>query len=254
MNYDLMKILCDVDKDSLKNILATHLRKKGYKKVIKRDDYIIAEGELPVCLIAHMDTVFDDDPLKKYITIPLKEQWLHDLEKDILWKAYGAGFDDRAGIYSILQLVEANYRPHIIFTDLEEVGGAGAQQLVIDYPKPPFSCDFLIELDRRGEEDAVFYDCENWHFQKFITSFDFEEGIGSFSDISFIGPVWDRAAVNLSVGYVDEHSDNERLYCKWCDATIEKVKIILDNLTHTQYAYKKKKHNPIYNFDFNKNF
>lgn len=254
MNLKLMKTLCDLDKDTLKRTLVTYLKKKDYKKVIFKDDYIVAEGELPVCLIAHTDTVFDNDPMQKYIRIPQEELWLYDSEKDILWRAYGAGFDDKSGIYSIIKILEAGYRPHIIFTDFEEVGGVGAQQLVIDYPKLPFSCDFLIELDRRGKNDAVFYDCDNWFFKKYITSFDFKESIGSFSDISFIGPIWDRAAVNLSVGYMDEHSDNERLYCNWCDETIEKVKVILDNLTHTQYVYKKKNHNPTYNFDFNKNF
>lgn len=238
MNLDLMKSLCDTPKEKLKKYLIKYLKTIDYKPCI-REDYIFAEGDIPVCLIAHIDTVFDGLPLY-YLEEGTKEswKWLYDQKRNILWKAYGAGFDDRAGIYSILKVLGANYRPHIIFTDNEEIGGLGAQQLIADFPQCPFnSCNFLIQLDRRGLKDAVFYQCRNKKFMRYITSFDFEVSVGTFTDISFIAPTWNVGAVNLSCGYVDEHSESERLYCDICDATIEKVKMILDDNKEKQHKF-----------------
>jgi hypothetical protein len=64
----------------------------------------------------------------------------------------------------------------------------------------------MIELDRQGRDDAVFYDCDNPEFEEYITKFDFVSDWGTYSDISTIAPSWECAAVNLSIGYFDEHS------------------------------------------------
>ena len=83
--------------------------------------------------------------------------------------------------------------------------------------------------DRANEKDCVFYNCDNDIFTKFIEDHGFELAWGTFSDISIIAPAWGIAAVNLSVGYLDEHTIIERLVCKWNDATTEKVAKILDD-------------------------
>ena len=196
-----------------------YLSNAGYKKIQYTEDFIIAEGELPICLIAHMDTVFSRLP----------QEFFYDPRKEVLWSPHGSGFDDRAGIYIILQCIESNLKPHIIFTQGEEKGGLGAKALVDFFSFCPFDdCRALIELDRANEKDCVFYDCDNKDFEKWIHSFGFKTDWGTFTDISIIAPAWGLAAVNLSVGYNDEHTYAERLHCRWCDKTIEKVKKILE--------------------------
>lgn len=225
MNLEEMKTLCEVETDELKMLLHRVLVKLNYKEIIHKSDYIIAEGDIPVCLIAHMDTVFDQ--FRKYIYTEDIE-WFHDPNANVLWKPMGTGFDDRAGIYAIFQIWKLGLRPHVIFTDGEEIGGIGAQQLIQTFSRCPFDvCNFLLQLDRKGYNDAVFYQCDNKNFVKYIESFGFKEAYGTFSDISFIAPQWGIAAVNLSIGYMDEHTESERLYCDFCDETIEKVKKIL---------------------------
>lgn len=63
-------------------------------------------------------------------------------------------------------------------------------------------------MDSRGPNDAVFYHCDNPEFTDFICSFGFQEVSGSCSDISYLAPYLNTAAVNISSGYYNEH----RLY------------------------------------------
>ena len=222
MDLKLIKQLCKYDKDQLRIQITKFLFDHGYEHIYKGKNgaFIFAEGTLPICLIAHMDTVFK--------TPPLEEDFLYDSRKKVLWAPGGSGYDNRAGIYSIMQIICAGFMPSVIFTDDEEKGCIGAKALVKAIPKCPFKdCKCLIQLDRANHNDSVFYDCANENFETFINKYGFETDIGSFSDISVIAPAWGIAAVNLSIGYLDEHTDNERLVCSWCDETIVKVKKIL---------------------------
>ena len=219
MNLKLIKKICRLEKDELKQILSKYLRSKGYKYIIENEMYIMAEGELPICLIAHMDTVF------RY----LPQEFFYDNEQKVLWSPGGAGFDDRAGIYAIISILDIGYKPSIILTDKEEFGCIGAKDLIKHYPYCYFQdCRALIQLDRSNREDCVFYNCNNHAFTNYIQQFGFQLNSGSFSDISVIAPAWGIAAVNLSIGYEDEHSESERLHCDWCDLTIKRTKQILE--------------------------
>lgn len=88
-------------------------------------------------------------------------------------------------------------------------------------------CKAIFQLDRRGSEDCVFYDCDNPDFVKYIESFGFVEAYGTFSDISVIAPEWEVAAVNLSVGYYNEHTNHEYLRLDELETTIERVEKML---------------------------
>ena len=181
--------------------------------------YIYVEGECPVALVAHLDTVYQKTP----------QQVFHDASKKVIWSPEGIGGDDRAGVYSIIKILQNGYRPSILLCCDEECGALGADNLVEDFPVPLASIKFIIELDRRGKQDAVYYDCDNTDFEDFITNHGFKTAFGSFSDISIIAPAWHIAAVNLSVGYYNEHSASEY----WCyhdtHITIKKVCKILED-------------------------
>ena len=213
--------------------LEKKLINKGYKEIRRTKNFIIAEGDIPICLIAHCDTVFNQPP----------KEWIYDYKKQVLWCPTGAGFDDRAGITAILKIINDGFRPHIVFTNGEEIGGVGAYELIDFFPSCPFQeLKFMIELDREGRNDCVFYHCNNKTFIKKIESYGFRENYGSFTDISIIMPSWNVAGVNLSVGYYDEHSKMERIYIKQLQSTIKKVENILkDNKYLFNYKYVKAK-------------
>lgn len=195
--------------------MSTYLKSK-YSNVIETPDYIVAEGDIPIALVAHMDTVFPRPALNIY----------YDRVKNVIWSSEGLGADDRAGIFAIIQILRKGLRPHIILTTDEEKGACGA--FALSEEKCPFKdLRFIIQLDRRGPNDCVFYDCDNKKFTSYIEDFGFVEAIGSFSDISVICPAWGIAGVNLSIGYEDEHSFIETLWVGHMFNTINKVTTIL---------------------------
>lgn len=228
----LIESLVSLSQDELHNAMAKYLRQQ-YPKVTNTKDYIIAWGTIPVALVAHMDTVFLHNQHNGVY---------YDREKGVMWKPNGAGFDDRAGIFGILKILQAGYKPTVIFTRDEEAGGLGAEQLVTQIPQALVPIKYFIELDRQGSNDCVFYNCGNDEFIKYVESFGFCEEWGSFSDISIICPEWRIAGVNLSIGYYDEHTVQETLHVSQTLATIEKVKRMLEaaqDAPFFNYIYRK---------------
>lgn len=199
-----------------------------YSNLTYTGDYLYAIGDIPIGLVAHVDTVFPEPP----------EDIYYDREKGVMWSPQGLGADDRAGVFAILKIIQSGLRPTVIFTTNEEVGGLGAAQLVKDFPECPISnLKYLIQLDRRGTNDCVFYDCYNEDFITYVESFGFIEAFGTFSDIAELCPAWDVVGVNLSIGYENEHTRYEILHLKPWMATIEKVKRMLKEKDIPDFEY-----------------
>ena len=214
--FKLFESLASLTQNSMHRALYSYLKKR-YKKVIVAPEYLYAVGEIPIALVAHMDTVFSIHPRDIY----------YDERKGVCWSPDGLGADDRAGIFAILTILKHGYRPSIIFTTDEEIGAVGASQLVEDIKSPESELKYIIQLDRRGTNDCVFYDCDNRDFVEYIEKFGFVETFGSFSDISVICPAWGIAGVNLSIGYEDEHTTSETLRVGAMLNTIRKVENML---------------------------
>lgn len=209
--YNLFQKLVSMTQTQLFKVLKIYLD-KNYSKVICGNKYLLAIGDIPVALVAHLDTVFED---------PVSDLY-YDQRKGIMWSPQGLGADDRAGIFAVLRILQSGLRPSIIFTMDEEKGGLGAIEL--SKAENPFKdLKYLIQLDRCGSNDCVFYTCANNDFKKYIESFGFSEKIGTYSDISFLMPAWNICGVNLSVGYNDEHSFLETLNINDLSRTISIV-------------------------------
>lgn len=222
----LLKSIFSLKEVELLPVLYKFLNNK-YNKVSATEDFIIAEGDIPIALVAHLDTVFPTPPKDFY----------YDRVKNVMWSPQGLGADDRAGVFAIVKiLMTTNLRPHIIFTTQEECGGIGASALS-ELPCPFKDLRYIIELDRRGTNDCVFYNCYNEDFIKYIESFGFFESFGTFSDISFLCPDWKIAGVNLSIGYENEHSYTEHLYINGMFKTIQKVKNMLEEENIPKFEY-----------------
>lgn len=107
----------------------------------------------------------------------------------------------------------------------------------MENPKPFEGIKYLIELDRQGENDSVYYRCNNPQFEQMINSYGFITSWGSFSDISIIAPAWELCAVNLSVGYYDEHSLGETWHYRQTLQVIDKVCKILEDSMNDENEY-----------------
>ena len=143
-----MESFFQASQSSLKKALTQYLKAR-YKRVISTRDYVIAVGDIPVALVAHLDTVFPYLPENIY----------YDRVKNVMWSSDGLGADDRAGVYAIVQILKYGYRPTIIFTTDEEKGCVGAGILSEQIKTAPTELKYIIQLDRRGSNDCVFYSC-----------------------------------------------------------------------------------------------
>ena len=191
-----------------------------------------------IALVVHADTYHETPYTYKYegqtrIITPksVRDKSVYfDPVHGVYWSPDGLGADDRAGVYAAFTLFAklhgTDAQPVVILTDGEESGGSGAAEAAW---KSHFlrECAYLIELDRRGTNDSVYYNDEPQDFRKHIAQYGFRSTIGSFSDISILAPSWSLCAVNLSVGFFDEHSRTEILHQWSLFKTISKVNQIL---------------------------
>lgn len=215
-DYKLFTTIAALTQKQLLKTIRHYLQGK-YKKIISTDDYIYTAGDIPILLVAHMDTVFPTPPTHIY----------YDPEQSVMWSPNGLGADDRAGVFAILKILQAGLRPCLLFSTDEELGCVGIDKFLADYPKCINKIRYVIQLDRRGSRDCVFYDCDNNAFKKYVEGFGFRTALGSFSDISVLCPEWGCAGVNLSVGYYDEHQYIETLHTNELYDTIDRVKRML---------------------------
>lgn len=203
--------------------LKKHLTKdlsEIYPNVISDDGYVFAQGEFPVLLVAHMDTV--------HKTLP--QTFIYDEKTQVISSPQGIGGDDRCGIYMIMEIIK-KYNCSVLFCEDEEIGAVGADKFANEKWIKELDFNYIIEFDRKGNNDAVFYDCDNIDFEDFITKEFYKSSWGSFSDISVLAPALGCAAVNLSCGYYHAHTTKEYVVIPEMEASIEAACKILERTT-----------------------
>ena len=235
MNNKFIKI-CKMEQMQLKRYLESEL-KKYYKNVIAQDGFLYVKGKDKVCLTAHMDTVHKE-PVKDYYVLNSKGK------RTIVSSPQGIGGDDRCGIYMILRILErTQLRPTIIFCEDEEIGGIGSNKFcgtkfINDLKK--MHC--LIELDRKGDKDLVYYSDVNEDFHKYLEEItDYKENFGSFSDISHLSPVCGISSVNISCGYYNAHTKDEYVVMEEMENSIKTTINIIEDVIEKNVSYEYKK-------------
>ncbi|MBR0287619.1 MAG: hypothetical protein IJQ82_01430 [Selenomonadaceae bacterium] len=212
---NLEDFLCPTQKQLFKRLC----KKFKGKTLISKGNFILVHGQAPVMLVAHLDTVHKQ-PVRDICTTA---------DGNILMSPQGVGGDDRCGVFALVKIYKsAQVKPWLLFTCDEEVGGIGAQAFCLAHkqkqlPKEIDSLKFIIEIDRRGSNDAVFYRCANQEFETYINGKGLKTAQGSFSDISLIAPELGVAAVNLSSGYYAAHTLHEYINRKELDDTIGRI-------------------------------
>ena len=230
-----MRILEDFLKPTQEELFR-RLCKMYPSKIVNEGQYILVPGEAPVLLLAHLDTVHKN-PVRHICKTE---------NGNILMSPQGIGGDDRCGVYALVTArAQSEKKPWLLFTCNEEIGGVGASAFCKDYrnKKLPVELDtmkMLIEIDRKGRTDAVYYECGNEDFERYISSKGFVTQYGSFSDISYVAPELGVAAVNLSSGYYNAHTKHEYINRKHLNETVRKVVEIIADAARADfpaYAY-----------------
>lgn len=236
--------LCRMSQKDLKEYMAAELS-KTYEDVRNENGFVFAKGDFPVLLVAHLDTVH-----KK-----LPDNIVYDSETLTISSPNGIGGDDRCGVYMILEIIK-KHNCSVLFCEDEEIGTVGAGKFVKSKLSKGLDFNYIIEFDRKGNNDAVFYDCDNPEFEDFITKEFFKTSYGSFSDISVLAPALGCAAVNLSCGYYKAHTTDEYVvYPEMMKCIEEACKIIKNTTEDDKFEYIESKDSFSYNsFRFSDGF
>lgn len=230
MNRNFIKI-CKMSQANLKKYVANRLR-ETHKDITIGDGFVYAQGTFPVLLVAHLDTVHDNLP----------DIIMYDANLKVISAPNGIGGDDRCGVYMIFKVLE-KFNCSVLFCEDEEKGAIGAGKFIQTDLAASLKFNYIIEFDRKGSNDAVFYDCANQKFEDFICEDFYESSWGTFSDISVLAPFIGCAAVNLSCGYHNAHSKDEYVILPQMDASIEAACKILERTTEDdKFEYIKAKY------------
>lgn len=212
--------ICKMSQKELKTHLTKCLENK-YNDVVSSDGYIYAKGTFPVLLVAHMDTVHHT-PVKHIV---------YSDDGNKISSPQGIGGDDRCGAHMVMEIIKS-YNCSVLFTEDEEKGCIGARKFVKDLKDNKIELakvNYMIELDRKGSNDAVFYECDNPDFEDFILAEkDWKFDYGSFTDIVELEPAIGVAGVNLSCGYYNAHTTNEYVILSEMYENINKAKRLLE--------------------------
>ena len=209
--------ICRMTQAEVKEYMKQYLTSKDYEPVCE-DGFLYAKGDVPVLLVAHMDTVHTKQ-CEEIVTI-----------NGIMSSPQGIGGDDRCGIFIIANIVK-DLHCSVLLCEDEECGMVGAKKFAKTEYINKLDVNYMIELDRKGVEDAVFYSCTNEDFIKFVCkATGHKKAWGSFSDISTLMPASKLCGVNLSCGYFKAHTKEE--YVNY-DVMMETI-IIAKHLIQTE--------------------
>ena len=244
--------ICKMTQKEVKAYMKSYLVSQKYN-VVDMDGFLYAKGTVPVLLVAHMDTVHKVQ-CKNIINLNGR-----------MSSPQGIGGDDRCGVFMIMNVVK-ELNCSVLLCEDEEIGGIGAHKFtdatykttdedgkeVTESYIDHLDVNYMVEFDRRGNNDAVFYRCDNRDFIDFVEDMtNFKFATGSFSDISVLAPAAKIAAVNLSCGYYNAHTTTE--YVKYDEMmdTIEAAKEMIKAKCDKPFEYVEKKYTPITNWNYN---
>lgn len=219
--------ICKMTQPEVKQYMKDFLTKHEYN-AIDEDGFLYAKGTVPVLLIAHMDTVHREQ-CKEIKNVNGK-----------LNSPQGIGGDDRCGVFIIMNLVQELHCSVLLCED-EERGCIGANKFKnTDYIKN-LDVNYMIEFDRKGNNDAVFYHGGNQDFIDFVEdATNFKFATGSVSDISVLMEPANLSAVNLSSGYYNAHTTSEYVMYDEMMDTVEAARALIKEKCDKPFVYIKK--------------
>lgn len=223
-NEQLEKIFL-MEQYELKSFLKDELKGKEF---IEDDGFLFVKGELPILLVAHLDTVHKELPNEIIYA------------NGTMSSPQGIGADDRSGVYMILEILK-HHNCYALFCEDEEIGCIGSGKFCKSSIAKEYvgKFNYLIEVDRANAKDAVFYECDNPEFEKFITEKHWETSIGSYTDIVELSPALGAASVNFSCGYYKAHTTDEYLVLKEMETNIKEICKLIDrtDIEKDKYEY-----------------
>lgn len=237
MDARLVGLLCASDQEAIA-YCQMELADMGYYVTSDGTNFVfgVPNTDLiaPVLLLAHIDTCRDTDNV------------LPAIYMDTVYNENGKecgclGADDRAGVHICLEIASRMpNKPYVLFTTGEEVGHVGmAAFLNADHPEratheesfytgkklvEPYLDDIyaVLQYDRHGYNSVVAYGQSRLEYQLIakaeVLGYRFEQG--TTSDSRNFTEHTNIAHLNLSAGFVHQHSPDELLLIPAIDFAI----------------------------------
>lgn len=215
------------------------------KGAIRTRDYVFIRGRRNdrILLVAHADTAgTTGEPV-----------WMGDAAVTERWGlGYSAGkdnvlgADDRAGCALMYNIFDGQHS--VLITTGEERGCIGAKAALREISDELEHHHFALQVDRRGDRQAVFYQCGTEPFQTWMMAqlnrldydaVEWSKEPGSWTDIAEMCPQLGICGVNLSAGYLNEHSSQEILLLGSWLHTRTVVKRIIQQTRIPQFLMQK---------------
>lgn len=202
-------------------VLPSHknARKDGFGNII------VDTVESPRILFsAHTDTVDYEDGFRTVIH-DAGVNILHTANKDIL------GADDGAGVYVLLEMINANIPGRYVFHRDEESGANGANWILENTPEVLENIDHAIAFDRMGTTDVIdTMFMGRTATDVFVVSLcealgNHAPATGSFTDTAFYRDNI-KNCTNVSIGYYGQHTSSEFLDLEYFSWLVDRVKVI----------------------------
>jgi hypothetical protein len=154
----------------------------GERVATPQGDYVFHDQGAAVLGVAHLDTVLPG------------VHFAHEGDR-----VFSPALDDRLGVYLLTNLLpNLGVHSDVLLTDGEERGMSTAQWFV-----PPRKYNWMFSFDRAGT-DVVMYQYDTPECRSLLKDAGFRVGIGSFSDISYLGFLGCKG-FNFGCGYHRQH-------------------------------------------------
>lgn len=203
-----------------------------------------------VLLVAHYDTVWmtprhGENRVEMTRRVRVDGFLLHSAEA-----GRGIGADDRLGCLALWSLRDTGHS--LLLVPDEEIGCLGSRKTAAEYVDQMGlrNHQFMMQFDRRGAYDLVYYSFDNPELHKFLLGHfpGFSKAYGSCTDIVQLIPATGVAGVNVSIGFNSEHTENERVDIFDFIRTVAYTKKMLEgeNLPSFRYTAPKYESRPSY--------
>ena len=175
--------------------------------------FLYVRGARPnkVLLVAHADTYWDHE--YGYDPGPTHKTKIEDGNIIAVNEEFGLGADDRAGCAMLWLLKDLGHS--LLVTNGEEHGQHGSSWLMSDNKDIADEINhdhqFVVQLDRRNSADYKCYDVGTHEFRSYVadkTGYTEPDRLATTDIVTLCREV---AGVNLSVGYHNEHVNQEYL-------------------------------------------
>jgi hypothetical protein len=206
---------------------------EGYARFL----YVPPTREKSVLLVAHIDTVWDDD---KTAEIGYANGMYFSTKEKM-----GIGADDRAGITMLWKLRKLGHA--LLLPDGEERHGIGSKFLMTqeEWRKEINRHQFAIQMDRMHDKDLAFYEVAAPAFQDYCEKQfpEYKRTRGSYTDICELCDASEHKedcldGVNVSIGYYGQHTSDEHIVISEWQKTLSHLHKLLQQADIPKYRHK----------------